>query len=46
MKPREAIDSRDRFTHYYCPKCNKKTILIPQEFCLNCGQKLDWSDEE
>ena len=27
-----------------CPIC--KTIQVDDEYCANCGQKLDWSDEE
>lgn len=47
VKPREKRVGRGihKLTHYYCPKCDCKTTLIPQEFCLKCGQKLDWSDE-
>ena len=26
----------------YCPKCKK--VMVINEFCCNCGQKLDWSD--
>ena len=26
-----------------CPIC--KTIQVDDEYCANCGQKLDWSDE-
>lgn len=36
--------------HYYCPVCyekgdlrNKYNVLL---YCSDCGQKLDWSDEE
>ena len=27
-----------------CPVC--KTIQADDEYCANCGQKLDWSEEE
>ena len=27
-----------------CPTC--KTIQVDDEYCANCGQKLDWSNEE
>ena len=27
-----------------CPVC--KTIQVDDEYCANCGQKLDWSDEK
>lgn len=29
-----------------CPCCNGKGLLDKQKYCDNCGQKLDWSDEE
>lgn len=29
-----------------CPCCNGKSLLDKQKYCDNCGQKLDWSDEE
>lgn len=28
-----------------CPCCNGKGLLNKQKYCDNCGQKLDWSDE-
>lgn len=28
-----------------CPCCNCKGLLNKQKYCDNCGQKLDWSDE-
>ena len=29
-----------------CPCCNGKGLLDKQKYCDNCGQKLDWSDED
>lgn len=29
---------------YWCPNCNY--VVKSGSFCSNCGQKLDWSDEE
>lgn len=29
-----------------CPCCNGKGLLNKQKYCDNCGQKLDWSDED
>lgn len=29
-----------------CPCCNGKGLLDKQKYCDNCGQKLDWGDEE
>ena len=49
-KPRKPIKS-DRqgiryVTTYECPNCGREFIgngLL--NYCYNCGQKLDWSDE-
>lgn len=36
---------------YYCPNCGNETLRFKyhaeytHKYCLNCGQKLDWSDE-
>lgn len=29
---------------YWCPNC--KHVIKSGSFCSDCGQKLDWSDEE
>lgn len=29
---------------YWCPNCHQ--TVNSGSFCKNCGQKLDWSDEE
>lgn len=29
-----------------CPCCNGNGLADKQEYCDNCGQKLDWSDEK
>lgn len=29
---------------YWCPNCN--TAVKSGRYCVNCGQLLDWSDEE
>lgn len=39
---------------YYCSMCNKTVGIYDEEtgmcfedkFCRECGQKIDWSDEE
>ena len=51
MKVKKVIRGRHKNSirideHYYCPKCGCMTTLIPQEFCLKCGQKLDWTIDE
>ena len=35
----------DRYVMYICPCCND-FIKVSHNCCQNCGQKLDWSDEE
>ena len=35
----------DRYVMYICPCCND-FIKVSHNYCPNCGQKLDWSDEE
>jgi rubredoxin len=29
---------------FYCPTCGKSIFLDGKNYCMNCGQKLDWSD--
>ena len=29
-----------------CPCCNGKGLFNKQKYCDNCGQAIDWSDEE
>lgn len=29
-----------------CPCCNGNGLADKQEYCDNCGQKLDWSDSD
>ena len=32
---------------FICPTCGRKQpIMYEQYYCKECGQKLDWSDEE
>ena len=33
------------FDTLVCPVC-KRTLYLYEPYCDNCGQKLDWSDEE
>lgn len=36
----------DKTFFYYCPVCNFHSIDKDYaNFCPNCGQKIDWSDE-
>ena len=35
----------DRYVMHICPWCND-FVKVSHNYCQNCGQKLDWSDEE
>ena len=35
----------DRYVMYICPCCND-FIKVSHNCCQNCGQAIDWSDEE
>jgi rubrerythrin len=37
------MKKREHILHYECPCCGFTTLL---PHCGNCGQKIDWSDEE
>ncbi len=34
------------YDNFECPKCSDKVVKEYNNYCGNCGQKLDWSDEE
>ena len=35
----------DRYVMYICQCCND-FVKVSHNYCQNCGQKLDWGDEE
>ena len=35
----------NRYIMYICPYCND-FVKVSHNYCQNCGQKLDWSEEE
>lgn len=35
----------DRYVMYICPCCNN-FIKLCKNYCENCGQKLDWEDDD
>lgn len=43
--PKKPIFSEDK-QFALCPCCDMKGLADKQEYCDNCGQKLDWSDKE
>ena len=47
-KPRSVTSVEDGM-YVKCPTCKLTTVLYYgciMDYCKNCGQKLDWSDEE
>ena len=42
--PKKPIFTEDK-QFALCPCCDMKGLADKQEYCDNCGQKLDWSDE-
>ena len=47
-KPRSVTSVEDSM-YVKCPTCKLTTVLYHgciMDYCKNCGQKLDWSDEE
>lgn len=48
-QPRKPIlsDRQDiRYVQVYeCPNCGRKFTANLMNYCYNCGQKLDWSEE-
>lgn len=43
--PKKPIFTEDK-QFALCPCCDMKGLIDKQKYCDNCGQKLDWSDEE
>ena len=41
--PEKPIESE--FDPLICPDCEAK-VTLGQKYCINCGQRLDWRDEE
>jgi ABC-type ATPase with predicted acetyltransferase domain len=48
-QPRKPILSKEQVVRYVqtyeCPNCGRKFTGNLMNYCYNCGQKLDWSDE-
>lgn len=43
--PKKPIFTEDK-QFAFCPCCDMKGLIDKQKYCDDCGQKLDWSDEE
>lgn len=49
MKPEYILHNNDikKVGYFICSKCGRKLTKRPlPNFCPNCGQALDWSDEK
>lgn len=42
MKPKKVITWADGTEH--CPNCDYDNSCIGYDVCIDCGQKLDWSE--
>ena len=48
-KKPKSITSVENSMYVKCPTCKLTTVLYDgcvMEYCKNCGQAIDWSDEE
>ena len=45
LQKREVAMKPFKSATYICPACSKK-IYPMYQYCIHCGQKLDWSDEK
>lgn len=43
--PKKPIFTEDK-QFALCPCCDMKGLIDKQKYCDDCGQKLDWSDDE
>lgn len=50
QRPKKPINPDDDYGTFKCPNCNglifTEDRFETHKYCLLCGQKLDWSDEE
>lgn len=43
--PDKPINTKLRATWSCCPRCGSHVSSLTCNFCANCGQRLDWSEE-
>jgi hypothetical protein len=43
MKKQDPMKPLSSFGEYTCPMC-EMTVAEGDEYCWNCGQKIDWED--
>lgn len=50
QRPKKPINPDDDYGTFKCPNCNglifTEDRFETHKYCLLCGQKLDWSDED
>ena len=50
QRPKKPINPDDDYGTFKCPNCNglifTEDRFETHKYCLLCGQKLEWSDEE
>lgn len=45
--PKKPIMVKDKAeTYYICSECEMEVDRFDDNYCSDCGQKLDWSSEE
>lgn len=48
--PKKPIQNEDDVYQFYCPTCHSiigvDGQMLYSDYCCDCGQKLDWSEEE
>ena len=44
LPKKPAPEEADGYMFFDCPVC--KTSIQVENYCPNCGQKIDWSEEE
>lgn len=45
-KPLQIITDDNEYICMICPSCRQIAVALNAIHCWNCGQKLDWSEED
>lgn len=43
---KKPISAGEEYSTYYCPCCRKHMIINQFNYCPDCGQAIDWRDED
>ena len=46
LKEWEASIGNEKYYRYICPKCEKIRPSIRGDYCPNCGQRIDWEEND